>query len=241
MGIKEGLESFLMFVFLITTLLLAYLPLIFNSIPDLTNILLNTILIILVGILAALSLVKLLNYNEYKKLAIKTLDRDKIIAVDELKSQSDFFGTSIEEKDVDEELLDTTKFSDKSGYEYLNEIFFYRHKKLVKDSIKVKVYIMLIAFVVAFIGVVFLEEVRGEILSFIETSIALLFFILYMICNTDKLTKAMFANCDMSLLKYNYYREADAILDSFKIRLKKILFFNLPPIVILCVALHILV
>lgn len=240
MGIKEGLESFLMFVFLISTLLVAYLPLIFNNIPDLTNVLLNPILIIIVGILAALSLVKLVNYNEYKKLAIKTLNRDNIVTVDELKSQSDFFGTSIEEKDVDEELLDTTKFNNKSGYEYLNEIFFYRHKKLVKDSIKAKVYVILIAFVAVFVGVIFLKEQRVEILNFIETSIAMLFFILYMLCNTDKLTKAMFANCDMSLLKYNYYREANAILDSFKIRLKKILSFNLPPILILCVALQII-
>ena len=39
----------------------------------------------------------------------------------------------------------------------------------------------------------------------------------------EEFCKAMFFNCDISLLKYGYYREADAILKNFKIRLRKII------------------
>ena len=51
----------------------------------------------------------------------------------------------------------------------------------------------------------------------------LMVFVMYLESTGARICKAMFFNCDISLLKYGYYREADVILKNFKIRLKKLL------------------
>ena len=59
-------------------------------------------------------------------------------------------------------------------------------------------------------------------------------FVMYLESTGGRICKAMFFNCDISLLKYGYYREADAILKNFKIRLRKLLMLDAVPAAIIC-------
>ena len=50
----------------------------------------------------------------------------------------------------------------------------------------------------------------------------------------EEFVRQWFFNCDISLLKYGYYREADTILKNFKIRLRKLLMLDAVPAAIIC-------
>jgi len=69
---------------------------------------------------------------------------------------------------------------------------------------------------------------------------AFLVFIMYAVSITEKICKAMFFNCDIGLLRYGYYRQGKAILSNFRIRLKKVILFNLIPATVLCTCILIL-
>ncbi len=53
-----------------------------------------------------------------------------------------------------------------------------------------------------------------------DNIITILVFIMYCITSGRNITKALFYNCDYSLLKYGYYRKPEAILKNFRIRLR---------------------
>jgi hypothetical protein len=55
-----------------------------------------------------------------------------------------------------------------------------------------------------------------------------------------KSTKAMFYNCDISLLRYGFYRESSAVLSTFTLRVKSVIITNLVPAGALALALFIL-
>lgn len=56
----------------------------------------------------------------------------------------------------------------------------------------------------------------------------------------ERLCKAMFYNCDLSLLRYGFYREQSAILSNFRIRLLRISVLNLIPAAAICLAVNLL-
>lgn len=60
-------------------------------------------------------------------------------------------------------------------------------------------------------------------------------FLMYCITSGRSITRALFYNCDQSLMKYGYYRRPDAILKNFRIRLRFMLKSELPMVVVLCV------
>lgn len=59
-------------------------------------------------------------------------------------------------------------------------------------------------------------------------------FLMYFLSIGERVTRAMFYNCDASLLRYGYYRQPKAILTNFKIRLRKIVLMNVSIAILLC-------
>ena len=59
---------------------------------------------------------------------------------------------------------------------------------------------------------------------------------MYVMSTGDTICKAMFYNCDLSLLRYSYYREANVILANFTSRLKMTVLLNIVPAIALCLA-----
>lgn len=128
-------------------------------------------------------------------------------------------------------------FEEKEGYEYLNAIFFHRHKKLVSRSTKIKSVIVgivlgIVAAVLIAMQLWYPADVFDKYMvtawDMVQRMLPILVFGMYCASSGKALTKAMFYNCDKSLLKYGYYRTSQSILINFRIRLRYMIRNELP-------------
>ncbi|QAA33146.1 hypothetical protein [Clostridium manihotivorum] len=226
---------------ILISLFLAYgLPLLNISI-SFQHILFRPFLVCLIFILAFLSVVYVFKYRNYKLIAKKVFVKENIFNPETAKVKMQFSNVELNEKRVGKELLDSSRFDKKQGYDYLNSIFFYRHRKIMIYPIKIRVYLIL-AILVFFVGylVIFPGEKSG-VLKYIDRSQPVMVFILYIMSTGERVCKAMFHNCDVSLLRYGFYRESKTILSNFNYRVKKIILLNLIPAVVLMISIMVVI
>ena len=130
--------------------------------------------------------------------------------------------------------------SNREGFEYLNELFIKRHQKILWKSTK------RIAFAcVCLIGAILLilalkPAVKPEINDMIMTYLPYFVWIMYLINRGTGFTKALFMNCDHSLLTYSFYKWPEYILKLFQIRLREIIKINAFPAVIIGIGLSVI-
>ncbi len=104
--------------------------------------------------------------------------------------------------------------SDKKGYAYLNDLFFKRHARLLERPIRTRTIIgALIGFIATF-AFILLNDAKV-----ITDLIYIIPLMMYLLCSNENLTKAMYINCDQSLLHYSFYKEQEALLTMFKCRM----------------------
>lgn len=132
------------------------------------------------------------------------------------------------EKDFSGNELNLTKFDNKTGFDYLNSIFFERHKRILVKPIIVRLAIIAVSFAAAIIAPMFIKN-AFKLLSDPTKILPFFIFIMYLISIGERVCKAMFYNCDISLLRYSFYREKRAVLSNFKTRLIWIAGLNLIP------------
>ncbi len=124
---------------------------------------------------------------------------------------------------------DTDIFSNKKGFEYLNELFIKRHRKILwTSSIRIAVISATIIAALVLFSVVQPEE-KSVINELIMTILPYFVFIMYAINRGTGFTRALFVNCDHSLLTYSFYKQPKMILQLFRIRLWEIIKVNLLP------------
>ena len=116
---------------------------------------------------------------------------------------------------------DASITSKRRGFEYLNDLFIKRHRKILwKSTIRI-----------------------AEICFVLSCWLPYFTFIMYAINRGTGFTKALFMNCDHSLLTYSFYKQPRFILKLFRIRLREIMKINaLPAVVIgagLCAILYV--
>lgn len=132
---------------------------------------------------------------------------------------------------------DTTITSTRQGFEYLNDLFIRRHRKILWRST------LRIAVVCAVFcgGVLALMAVqpgsRDKVHDMVLTCLPYLTFILYAINRGTNFTSALFMNCDHSLLTYSFYKQPKFVLRLFRIRLREISKINAVPALVLAVGL----
>lgn len=109
-------------------------------------------------------------------------------------------------------------FQGKTGYAYLNALFFARHKRIIERPIRIRTGIgLVLGLVLTCISMFFSGEVKtGESSSFL---VYYLPTFMYLLCSYSRLTKAMYVNCDQSLLHYSFYKEKKALLEMFRLRM----------------------
>lgn len=132
--------------------------------------------------------------------------------------------------------------SRKQGFEYLNELFIKRHRKILWRST------LRIAAICAFLccGILVLMAVRpgtkADVNEMVMTCLPYFAFIMYFINRGTGFTRALFMNCDHSLLTYSFFKRPDFVLKLFQIRLREIMKINAVPALVigvgLCSALH---
>lgn len=200
------------------------------------NILVSPIFIIATIVLGILGGIYLYKYDGYGKAINETNNIDNMGKMKNAVSEAQFGNVKIKEGDYKEEDLTTNKFSNKEGYNYLNSIFFNRHKRIVYKPMIIKSLIIIGIFLVFIIATEFFNKGLGSLVGeAIYSSFNLFVFVMYILCNSERTIKSMFHNCDITLLRYGFYKKGDALLKMFFLRLLRIIYSNLIPTTLLAI------
>lgn len=124
---------------------------------------------------------------------------------------------------------DVTITSRRKGFEYFNELFIKRHRKILWGSVK-KITLASLGVVgvlaaAMLVSPVVREEGSKALLQLLPFSLLLM----YSINRGTSFTQALFMNCDHSMLTYSFYKKPKDILRLFTIRLREIVKINLLP------------
>lgn len=179
-----------------------------------------------VGLLAARQII---SFGEYRAVNQQLLSQ--------LMTQMD--STAQISKQMSEKAIsaDTTLTSGKKGFEYLNDLFIKRHQKILWRSAK-RISFVCVAVVLGLLLVFYcMPQIRHQANELLLTFLPYFVFIMYAINRGTGFTRALFMNCDHSLLTYSFYKQPKYILRLFRIRLREIIKINLPPALILGVGL----
>ena len=178
---------------------------------------------------------KVWNYGGYTIFAKKMVSRKDFLEQDDAVKEARAADVQIQDKDISKEELRSRKYEEKEGYDYLNAIFFERHKRIVSRAVKSRIIIILAVGLIGAVALLFVgEEMKQKTFEVMTQMMPVMVFVMYLESTGGRICKAMFFNCDISLLKYGYYREADTILKNFKIRLRKLLMLDAVTAAIIC-------
>lgn len=185
----------------------------------------NLITFFVLLFLSVICFYKILKFNDYKAISIKVAVKRETGSKSELNRDMNF--SNVELKSVHGKLLDSSKFNNKTGYEYLNSIFFFRNNKIVKRFIIFKCILITIVFIfLAALLKFFVDQDINDMFDDIKNISPILVFFMYLLSSTEKISKSMFFNCDISLLRYGFYKRPKDILNNFTSRIKKIMLYN---------------
>ncbi len=128
---------------------------------------------------------------------------------------------------------DTSIGSAKKGFEYFNELFMKRHKKILWNSVRRQAAVCLLL-VIGLSAVCLLradsaENINKGIMRFLPVFL----FVMYVLNRGTTFTQALFVNCDHSMLTYSFYKKPGNILKLFWIRLREITKINLLPALVI--------
>lgn len=178
---------------------------------------------------------KVWKYGGYMIFAKKMVSLKDFLEQDDAVKEARAADVQIQDKDISKEELRSRKYEEKEGYDYLNAIFFERHKRIVSRAVKSRIIIILAVGLIGAVALLFVgEQMKQKTFEAMTQMMPVMVFVMYLESTGGRICKAMFFNCDISLLKYGYYREADAILKNFKIRLRKLLMLDAVPAAIIC-------
>lgn len=164
-----------------------------------------------ISLIAGLAYIK--NFTSYAYV-IEKANREYQISLDKLDTTNDLT-TKIDVKDVGYEKVKGT------GFAYLNNLFFIRHKKLITKPIIIRSLIVLALGFLLFFILKFVAKPLDQ-----EDSDSLVYFlpmVMYILCKQNNIIKTMYLNCDQGLIPYGFYRENKNLLAMFKQRLISLL------------------
>jgi len=189
---------------------------------------------ILFLIIGVISLIYILNNNNYNKIYKKLLTLNSVIFNTEESKQNNM------KKQYSKEIKNINVTSKKTGYEYFNDLFIKRHGKLLtKSAVKFAIIIGII-FVVVIGGALIDNSIYKEVNILLRKSLPYFVFVMYFINRGNVITQAMFINCDHSMLAYRFYRNPKNLLKLFTIRLKTLIAINMIPALVVAIGLPIL-
>lgn len=189
-----------------------------------------TILLIAISIF---TIYYILKYDDYNNLISKSLTDDELEKVSIKKNMSgEKTFKDVKLKDNKDLVIHNKKIDNYTGYKYLNELFFERHKRmLIKPVYKAIGVILGLAFItlISYFVIPSTTLLIKQSLNSFSQFLPIFPFMIYFLTlfSSERACRAMFFNCDISLLHYPYYRKPKVVLETFRIRLKKILKINL--------------
>lgn len=216
---------------LLTALLLAlaYLPLLVGAVLPFKVSAVLWVLCIPAGLLG---LRQIITYRHYREINQELLSN--------LFTQMDKAKKTV--KTANEKIIstDTAITSRKKGFEYLNELFIKRHRKILwRSTIRIAVICAILCCGILLL-MVFEPEWKKDINEMVMTWLPYFAFIMYIINRGTGFTNALFMNCDHSLLTYSFYKQPKFVLRLFQIRLREIMKVNAVPALVIGVGLSII-
>ena len=181
----------------------------------------------------AAAAVKIFAFDRYRELNRHLLNQltnqmDNTVAQATQKQTRNFIST---------DLAITSK---RKGFEYLNELFVKRHKKILWNaSLKIAA-VCTVLILGALLAFYLAPEIKAESNKLLLNFLPYFVFIMYAINRGTGFTTALFTNCDHSLLTYSFYKQPVMILKLFRIRLREIMKINLLPAFVIGAGLAIL-
>ncbi|HIS68489.1 MAG TPA: hypothetical protein IAA58_03865 [Candidatus Gallacutalibacter stercoravium] len=154
--------------------------------------------------------------------------------------QMDTAGQATQKQSQKSISTDTHITSTRKGFEYLNELFIKRHQKILwKSSKRIAAVcaVMILGLLLAFYLV---PEIKGRVNELLLTFLPYFVFIMYAINRGTGFTRALFMNCDHSLLTYSFYKQPQMVLKLYRIRLREIVKVNLLPAAVIGAGLSVL-
>lgn len=186
-------------------------------------------------ILSIYSIVKINNFEEYKKMYKQLLTTQNINVL-----KNEISGSVLKESSSKQIVLDENFTSNKNGFAYFHELFVKRHKKILTLAVKKQSLVIITIFSLIFTICIFNHEVGKIINGLLLMYLPYFVFIMYLLNRGTSVTQAMFMNCDHSMLTYRIYRTPKVILGLFKERLKTLIGINLIPASIIALGLPLL-
>lgn len=120
--------------------------------------------------------------------------------------------------------------SHRKGLDYLNDLFVKRHRKILwKSAKRITVACIVLTGLLLLAGhfqPMLKEQINAMLLRWSPTA---LFFIIYLVNRGGEFTKALYMNCDYSLLTFSFFKRPECIFRLFLIRLCEIIKINLLP------------
>ncbi len=170
------------------------------------------------------------NYSGYGEAIGKSISLEKITNVESIKNDAAVMDVKMEEKDYNLSKTKSQKLESKEGFSFLHGLFIQRHRKIFRNPILMKSALVIGVFVIIFIIDLFIDEnVAKEMTTTLTDNYNIFIFLMYLLCNSTRQIKAFFYNCDLSMLKYGFYRKPKNLLRMFGVRFQTLLLSNLVP------------
>lgn len=175
-----------------------------------------------VGIIGGIfSVIKILHFQYYRPMYKEILNQS-MNQMNEIKENTARYSQKVI-------CADTDIISKRKGFEFLNELFIKRHKKVLwRSSLRTAAVCLCL-----FGGALLLfyvkpgSKVRAN--ELLMTFLPYFVFIMYCINRGSGFTNVLFMNCDHSFLTYSFYKQPKFVLRLFQIRLREIIKVNLLP------------
>lgn len=153
------------------------------------------------------------SFNSYGKI-IEKAARKYQIALDEVADYQEN-SLKIKEKDIGKRKVKGESFA------YLNQVFFIRHRRIIRKPILIKsTILLLISLVISAYMYVKGFDLYGNM---DDISTFLIPLAMYILLKQDNILRSMYLNCDKGLMPYGFYREGKNVLAMYKERFKSLL------------------
>ena len=186
------------------------------------------------------------NTNKYREIVQTALTSERIERVQTVVRDAQAIGVQLKEDDLTEENVVPVE-SAATGITYINEIFFARLGHLLKKRIRRTLIVLAVIFLVLigvilganYFGVIELPLTEAEIMLAGPWHVIIIYVSSFAYVG-EHFTKFCFYNMDRMMMKNNYYRKPEYLLEAIWIRFKIAIRYNTPIFLLLSVGLTVL-
>lgn len=186
-----------------------------NSSPSAARFAVFSLAVILPAIPAA---IYILGFKRYRELIISECTFEKISGAKQQADQNAFKDVELKSKQL--QTCGSIKIQKRSAASYLTYVFYKRHTWLLLKPAAIISAVVTAVFAAATIIGIFVDS---EFFTLFVQNVSMVYqlsvFILYLMSTGARACKAMFYNCDISLLRMPFYRDPKLLLNVFGHRL----------------------